>query len=234
MEGVVIIERNAKDKIEALMAKFPDTEWLAFLDGRETEEGFLITDLRIPLQSVSVADCDDVEFVPSASHIGVIHSHHTMGAFFSFTDKKYLNSSNTVSVVVAKKGNGAIEAQAVLRLVTPSGRWVKVEAEVVYDSLALNAVAWVEENAGRIKRRPELTPLLKTGWEGGRLPSWEDDDEFEITVAFGNTKCLECEADIKIGDKCASVGWLRSIDWENKLCLACAGKAEVKREYVLN
>ena len=108
-------------------------EWLALLVGTRSPDGMDITvnELRIPLQERSHAQCSLVNKEPLTPEIvGVVHSHHSMGAFFSTTDDTELNPRFPVSIVVARTRAGSSDAERLLgfdylaegRAVLPCGR----------------------------------------------------------------------------------------------------------------
>lgn len=80
-------------------------EWMAFLIGTRSENGLevRVTELRIPDQRRGHGFCETVKQEPLAPDVvGVVHSHHTMGAFFSNTDDTKLNPRFPTSIVVAQ------------------------------------------------------------------------------------------------------------------------------------
>jgi JAB domain-containing protein similar to deubiquitination enzymes len=80
-------------------------EWIALLIGKRSANGLEIQvdSLRIPLQERSHAACSLVRQEPlTPDVVGVIHSHHSMGAFFSTTDDETLNTRFPMSLVVAQ------------------------------------------------------------------------------------------------------------------------------------
>ena len=80
-------------------------EWLALLLGTRSQNGLRVkvTGLRVPQQTRSHGACDTVDEEPLTPDIvGVVHSHHTMGAFFSNTDQKTLNTRFPLSIVIAQ------------------------------------------------------------------------------------------------------------------------------------
>jgi hypothetical protein len=125
----ILFSRLAKSKIDFLMAKFPSCEWLAYLIGDAQTR--YVRDISIPTQEVSSGAVNNVGPKPEGT-IGVIHSHHSMGAFFSGTDDAYINQNNDISVVIAHRG---IKAQ--VRWVTPCGYKVVSEGAVIVESESL-------------------------------------------------------------------------------------------------
>jgi len=122
----VKISPLVKRKINLLMQKFTNLEWLAYLVG----SNYVVEDLFIPNQTVTAASVNVDADTPQSDRpiIGVIHSHHTMGSFFSGTDDAYINMNHNISIVVSNKG---MKAQA--RIKTPCGALRTIEAKVVTD-----------------------------------------------------------------------------------------------------
>ena len=130
------VELLAKVKIDALMEKYPNIEWLAYLIGDPENDPYTVTDIFIPKQVVTGTSVTDVicpEF-NNLSTIGVIHSHHGMGNGFSGTDHAFVNQNHNISLVIAKDG---IAGQA--RWTTPCGALkiitvaVKPKIEIDFD-----------------------------------------------------------------------------------------------------
>ncbi len=122
----IILSRLVKAKIDILMKKYTNCEWLAYLLGDEDTR--YARDLFVPTQTATSGAVTFVGTKP-AGVIGVIHSHHHMGAFFSGTDDAYINQNNDISIVIAHKG---IKAQ--VRWVTPCGYKVVCEGKVIVES----------------------------------------------------------------------------------------------------
>ena len=128
----VFISPLAKDKIERLMEKFTNIEWLAYLVG----EDYNIKDIYIPKQSVSAGSVTGIDssVCNRLPVIGVIHSHHGMGNGFSGTDDEWINQNNDISLCISKSGiNGQV------RWETPCGSLnivkavVRLKMDVDYD-----------------------------------------------------------------------------------------------------
>lgn len=121
-------------KIDILMDKKDGIEWLAFLLGDiDWENGrAVVSDLYIPdSQSVSSGKVDKIECDESIRNemIGVIHSHHKMGCFFSNDDWNYLNNNHDISIVVSNKG-GSLEFKSVVRYKTACGAYSHVDGNI--------------------------------------------------------------------------------------------------------
>lgn len=130
----VSLSTQVIQKINLLMDKMGHLEWLAYLIG----EGFYVKDIVIPKQTVSSGfvdniHLDDYGFYPI---IGVLHSHHDMGSFFSGTDDEWINSNHNISIVVTrnKRNKSSLEFGATCRIKTPCGsfkRYDKNHVDVV-------------------------------------------------------------------------------------------------------
>lgn len=93
-------------------------EWLAILLGTASKDGFEVTvrQLFVPrVQERSYSSCDvDDKDIPDKIRphiVGVVHSHNSMGAFFSSTDKALdgVNSRFPSSIVISSKMKDAYE-----------------------------------------------------------------------------------------------------------------------------
>lgn len=127
-EVVIWIRPLAKVKIDALMEKFPNIEWFAYMLGETGEENsFIVNDLYIPKQTVTGTSVDEID-APDFNKlpvIGALHSHHGMGNGFSGTDHKYVNGNHNISLVISKDG---VAGQ--VRWQTPCGALKIVDAKV--------------------------------------------------------------------------------------------------------
>jgi len=86
-------------------AVYDNIEWIALLVGTRSENGLdiQVNSLRVPLQECSHSTCALVRQEPlTPDVVGVVHSHHSMRAFFSVTDDKTLNTRFPMSLVVAQ------------------------------------------------------------------------------------------------------------------------------------
>jgi proteasome lid subunit RPN8/RPN11 len=94
-----------------------DDEWMAFLIGKRRTDGLEIhvTDLRVPEQYRDHGSCETVKVEPLPEDVvGVVHSHHTMGAFFSNTDVTKLNPRFPTSIVIAQLKQGSTAEEKLL------------------------------------------------------------------------------------------------------------------------
>lgn len=103
-QGVVHIDKD----VLAMIAHATDAEpieWAVTLHGRRAENGLevWIDDVNIPPQRRSGTEVDlNEEIVHKGNLVGILHSHHSMGTFFSMTDENELNRRFPISIVVAK------------------------------------------------------------------------------------------------------------------------------------
>jgi hypothetical protein len=127
----VTFNRIVKNKIDLLMKRYKNTEWLAYLVGVDgaldinANEPFIIGDILLPEQEVTGTTIHVLKPLHGKKIVGVIHSHHTMGAFFSSTDIEYINSNHKLSIVVSTTGY-----KAQVRWDSPCGSSVIVPANV--------------------------------------------------------------------------------------------------------
>lgn len=126
----VMFEPLADQKIKKLQSYYTSLEWLMYLEGEIDYEKntVLVKDLVLPdSQKVTGVNVNDVEYTWDAGRaiIGVIHSHHNMGAFFSGTDDAYINQNHDVSIVVATNPSSPIKGQ--VRVKTPCNAYVLSE-----------------------------------------------------------------------------------------------------------
>ena len=130
---VIFLEPLARQKIEVLMDAYPHQEWLDYLVGSMPDkESLFVEDLVIPLHKESNGCSVEAEpfYIPK-NCIGVIHSHHSMGAFHSDIDQSYVDRNFPVSITVAKK-TGSLEYDAVCYEVTPCGKPTLSKSTVKY------------------------------------------------------------------------------------------------------
>lgn len=119
-------------KIGKLKSYYPNLEWLAYLSGNidHKKRKVFINDIIIPdSQQVTASSVYNVEYkwdtLSDKYIIGVIHSHHKMGAFFSGTDDAYINQNHDVSIVVSTAKGKEIKAQ--VRVKIPCGSYIITE-----------------------------------------------------------------------------------------------------------
>lgn len=110
--GLLYLNTPVIAQINGLLAAEPHMEWLALLHGTRSSDGreVQVHELRIPAQTRTYTRCALVHHeLLTPDLVGVLHSHHAMGAWFSETDHITLNPRFPVSVVVSTQQNCAID-----------------------------------------------------------------------------------------------------------------------------
>jgi proteasome lid subunit RPN8/RPN11 len=130
-----------------------DIEWIAYLNGTRSADGFevVVKEFTIPQQYRSGSEAEIVggkDGVALADDVvGVIHSHHRMGAFFSGTDTGELNPRFPSSIVVAIANNSlGFNYKAEGKVVLPCGSVGKVDFNL--------SVEGVERFAAKVVHAP--------------------------------------------------------------------------------
>jgi hypothetical protein len=105
-------------------------EWLGYLKGTVDMKNLkaIVTSIHVPEQEVSSASVDvEAKDVPGgADIIGTVHSHHTMGSFFSGTDTGSIARHHTLCLVYSYKDG----IKALFRVDLPCGHFKPTEADI--------------------------------------------------------------------------------------------------------
>jgi hypothetical protein len=133
----------AMAKINALMAKYPRIEWLAYLRGTD----YHVEDIIVPSQDVTAVRVDNIEGVDVPT-IGVMHSHHGMGNGFSGTDHEYINQNHDISLCIS---HGGIAGQ--VRVKTACGKYVIVQATVHQVLEGFDGEAFIKDAEEKINEK---------------------------------------------------------------------------------
>jgi len=141
----VYVEGRAHAKIQALLEEYDKLEWLAWCVGEASEDAIHIRDIEVPEQRVTAVTAEAISLPPEGT-VGVIHSHHSMGAFFSSTDHDTMNPNARVSIVVSSKGWAAKA-----RVQVPCGHYYYADAQIVLLPEEVDT-EWLEEARKRIKQ----------------------------------------------------------------------------------
>lgn len=112
-------------------------EWLAYLVGKMENGKYIIEDLYLPDQRTSSALVDKVDTTEfnKLPIVGVIHSHHEMGAgdvdrpSFSGHDAAFINSNHNLSLLAGRDGAG-FKIVGIARTKTPCGAFIQIKALV--------------------------------------------------------------------------------------------------------
>jgi len=134
----IFIEPVPADKIRLLMDEYTHTEWIAYLVGKENKDSgdIFVEDIVIPPhEEANGASCLAEPFhIPKQGCVGVIHSHHSMGAFHSGQDDHTVDRNFPISITVSKKTTN-LEWDAISHVTTPCGKHTTLKCPVKYVQL---------------------------------------------------------------------------------------------------
>ena len=128
----IIMDALAKQKIEILMREYPHQEWMSYMVG-VLEPEVRVKDLVIPPHAHASGGSAEAEpmYVP-ADCLGVLHSHHHMGAFHSGTDDAYVDRNYPLSITVAIGAQGGLDFDAIMWQHTPCGKLFKSKCSMSF------------------------------------------------------------------------------------------------------
>jgi len=185
----VWVKPLAKVKIDALMEKFPNIEWFAYLLSDDAEkEPHVVSDIFIPKQEVTATSVDNIECEEfnNLPVIGAIHSHHGMGTGFSGTDHAFVNQNHNISLVIAKNG---VAGQ--VRWKAPCGAMKIVDAKVKpFITCEWDKEAFIKEEVEKIASKKYNTganvrsTTTPTGRKNTNIP-------VNVPVKSGNGNTIE-------------------------------------------
>lgn len=130
---IIYLDITPRQKIILLMDEYDSREWIGYLVGEIDKTGdYYVSDLVIPPHKESLYSSAEAEaFHTPENCIGVIHSHHKMGAFHSGTDQTHVDRNYPISITVAKgTDNLTFDAKSCTK--TPCGKPVALTGEVKY------------------------------------------------------------------------------------------------------
>jgi len=129
----IYIENTPRQKIQLLMNEYTHQEWLAYLTGKISEkENIFVGDIVVPPhESATGASAEAEPFHIPENCVGIIHSHHGMGAFHSGTDQSYVDKNFPVSIVVSRNKTDFVY-DAVSYTQTPCGKNLTLKCDVKY------------------------------------------------------------------------------------------------------
>jgi proteasome lid subunit RPN8/RPN11 len=196
-ERTILFSDEVWEVVKGLCEKVED-EWQMLLIGKIDKDVVNITDYMIPKQRVTAASVinDDAitkEMIDKLGIVATIHSHSSMGVFFSSTDIKDTNMSlidyhvvvnNKHEVVGAYKtklpcGMLGMGKLAVKRLTNDAPLVIKGIENI---SKAVSAVAGWERYNQQYNDRPSypaISDKIRKKWDNWRKP-WSKDDEKHI------------------------------------------------------
>jgi proteasome lid subunit RPN8/RPN11 len=130
-------------------------EWILLLTGQVLgPQEVQVSGYRVPQQSRSHGDCSLSEEEIGEDVVGVLHSHHTMGAFMSTIDARTLNPRFPLSIVISSRTAASHEKflgfsyQAVGRGALPCGSVGQIEYRVIPDPLPAD---WPEQPTVQVR-----------------------------------------------------------------------------------
>ncbi len=197
---IVYLDYYVMAKIDFLMEKYKNLEWLAYLIGKDN----VVEDIYIPEQQVTSSNVTDIKGDPNIAIIGVIHSHHNLGLHnFSGTDHAYINDNHDLSILVWNTG---ISGQKRVKLAC--GAVMIAPIQIKYFHPELNIADLEKEADDNISEKKWVTPMFNgftgysrtyqfptetekkssninsEGWQGnGPNPATGKDEEY---VGYGN------------------------------------------------
>ena len=180
---IIYIEPIPRQKIEYLMSEYPHQEWMGYMVGEIQGNKVYMQDLSIPIHALATGGmAEAVPFSEPDGCVGVIHSHHSMGAFHSGTDQEYVDKNYPVSVTVAfsksvvNKDMRKLEFDATCYLRTPCGKGTTKKCETKYvmseplfdrDTFLTEAKGSISQGRGEVGQWPTAKALQ---WGKGLPP----------------------------------------------------------------
>jgi len=104
--GRIVMPTELIAELVGALADEPGQEWLVFMHGRREKDGLVYVVERFSVPQDQRRHSSEVD-IPQMAYdddlIGPIHSHHSMGAFMSGTDKTKLNPRFDISIVISSR-----------------------------------------------------------------------------------------------------------------------------------
>ena len=135
----VFLSLKTRNKAMKYMQWAGAREWLAYLIGELKDGEYFIHDLHLPKQKASATLVNNVveSEYNNLSIVGVIHSHHEMGAgdedrpSFSGHDAAFINSNHNLSLLAGRdRTTKGFKIVGIARTKTPCDAFIKVKAVV--------------------------------------------------------------------------------------------------------
>lgn len=175
-------------KIQAMNATMENIEWVGYLVGKRKpkERLFIVTNVLVPQQRVTGSSADPTRDIDNPNIIGTVHWHHTMGSFFSTTDRDFAAANHDVTIIMAKANN-----TAKVRTKLPCGAtiledadlsvWQPVHTKVLQDFLLENrpkittGTVTPVAYTSKLPNTPSYTPPKKKN-----DPEWYKDMKYDV------------------------------------------------------
>lgn len=142
------------------LARQHSQEWFAFLLGGN----YTVTDSYFPRQTVSSTHCEPLPGEIRPNTIGAIHSHHTMGAFFSSTD--WSNMNGKIEIVIDAKG----EYECSVLIPLDCGKLGRVKGKIVLSGLSDDLTAL---EAAIQKPQPLISHSYQGSFVSAEVNPWD-------------------------------------------------------------
>lgn len=158
--GQILMLYTVYNNIIGLYRNLANSEWLAYLKGyyNEEQKSYVVTELVVPKQQVTGASVEGIEPIEDETGIiGTIHSHNTMGAFFSGTDHDYIGSNDQIMIVIGKD----CQTKQQIRQTLPCGALMLMEATLtVFDPDMKSTREFIASSLAKITKT--IVPIIIT------------------------------------------------------------------------
>jgi proteasome lid subunit RPN8/RPN11 len=159
--GRVRVKKWILGELLGTLLREPSQEWAVWLVGTRSENGLdvVVDGAKVPTQRRSVGNVVIPQMEIPSEVVGVLHSHHGMGAFFSGTDNQEFNTRYALSIVISSKYDQN-EKPA-----TWFGFRYKAEGRVLLPCGGLGVVPFVMEPLEEFEGWPRVEPKLEASEE---------------------------------------------------------------------
>ncbi len=146
-KGKIILDAGVYDQISAIIDAVKHNEFLAYLYGKETDDGYVVNKISIPYQEVTAAT---VKVKQPERSPGVLHKHP--GSYtnprFSGVDDDNVNLNHEFSIVINEKR----EMYAEMRKKVKCGLYVTLKPEIVIGKKKIST-KFIGKIADRIRKK---------------------------------------------------------------------------------
>ena len=143
------------------LCKDIESEWQILLkcevkDGNVVVDGYYIPKQEVTGATVKNLDCIDKQFIEENRIIATMHSHSSMGCFFSSTDEEFTNMSLIDNhIVVNNKG----EYKACIKYILPCGMTKFFETTMVVDYVQSDEIKI--DGVENITKKPFVSNIVR-------------------------------------------------------------------------
>jgi hypothetical protein len=156
----IYISQLVNAKKDAMMAEYPNKEWLAYLQGLKIGNNWRIYDISVPLQITTIGSVvTDPDNTRPKDCVGTIHSHglSEYKTGFSSVDEDFLIENYHVSIVTTGHN-----MTGTIKVAVPCGSFMVIEVPVLVDYPAPDIKKWVDNAKKQIKDPPPRPPVANT------------------------------------------------------------------------